>query len=70
VEKRFLSVRELASFLNISSDFIYMMVEQKRVPHIRLGRAIRFDIKRLESWINDNSVEAVDWDERIQGWKS
>jgi excisionase family DNA binding protein len=38
-----LTVRDAATLLHVSPSFLYVLVETKAVPHLRIGRAIRFD---------------------------
>lgn len=63
MEKRFLDVKQCSKFLNISTHFIYKLVEQKQIPHTRLGKKVLFDIKKLEEFIEENSVQPTDWSE-------
>ena len=66
MQKRFLDVRQTAEFLNVSVHLIYRMVEMKRIPHTRIGRKLLFDLKRLERWIEENSCEPDDLNEKVQ----
>jgi excisionase family DNA binding protein len=38
-----LTVPELARELNISESKIYELKDQRLIPHIRLGKSVRFD---------------------------
>ena len=51
MEKRLLSVAETAGLLGISQSFLYKLVNSESIPHIRLGRAIRFDIRQIDVWL-------------------
>jgi len=51
MEKRLLSVAETAELLGISQSFLYKLAESESIPHIRLGRAIRFDIRQIDVWL-------------------
>ncbi len=64
--KRFLDVRECAEYLNISTHQVYKMVEMKQIPHTRIGRKVLFDLKKIETFIQQNSVEVQDLDERAR----
>ena len=57
MEKRLLSIVETAEWLGISQSFLYKLVESEAIPHIRLGRAIRFDIKELEEWLREDTED-------------
>jgi excisionase family DNA binding protein len=55
MDKRLLSIVEAAEWLGLSQSFLYKLVESDAIPHIRFGRAIRFDIKQLEDWISEDA---------------
>ncbi len=55
MEKRLLSIVEAAAWLGLSQSYLYKLVESKKIPYIRFGRAIRFDIKQLEYWISGDA---------------
>jgi excisionase family DNA binding protein len=46
-----LTVREAAKFLGVSPQTVYLWVERKQIPHLRvMGRNIRFLKSDLESF--------------------
>jgi excisionase family DNA binding protein len=46
-----LSVRQAAKFLGVSSQTVYLWVERKQIPHLRvMGRNIRFLKADLETF--------------------
>jgi excisionase family DNA binding protein len=48
-DDRPLSVREAAQFLGVSKQTVYLWVERKQIPHLRvMGRNIRFLKSDLE----------------------
>jgi excisionase family DNA binding protein len=48
-DDRPLSVREAATFLGVSRQTVYLWVERKQIPHLRvMGRNIRFLKSDLE----------------------
>lgn len=51
MDGKLLTVREAASYLAVSASWLYREVELRKVPHLRLGRAIRFDPQALERWL-------------------
>ena len=44
-------VRWPAERLDLSTDRIYELVRQERIPHVRIGRSVRFDPAVVEAWI-------------------
>ena len=61
MEKRLLSVAEAAQLLGMSQSFLYKLAEAKAVPHVRMGRALRFDLNQIEPWLRRQSVEEADY---------
>ena len=50
-DDRPLTVREAAKFLGVSSQTVYLWVERKQIPHLRvMGRNIRFLKSDLETF--------------------
>ncbi|ORX22738.1 hypothetical protein BVF91_09675 [Thermoanaerobacterium sp. PSU-2] len=47
-----LTVSQAVEFLNnnISEEYLYQLVREKRIPHVKLGRKILFDEAKLEEW--------------------
>lgn len=66
MQKRFLSVKECSEYLNVSVHFLYKLTAQKSIPHVKFGRKVVFDLKRLERWIDENSCEPVDLNEEVR----
>jgi excisionase family DNA binding protein len=52
------SVQDAAAYLKTTSGAIYKLVERRRIPHIRLGRRLLFDGKKLHDWIAGNQIPA------------
>ncbi len=49
--EKFLTVDEIAEYLSLSRATIYQWASEKRIPHYRMGRAIRFKRAEIESWL-------------------
>lgn len=56
-KKRFLSVRKLAEYLGIKHQTIYSWVSMKKIPYVKMGRRVMFDLRDIEKWIQDRKVE-------------
>jgi excisionase family DNA binding protein len=55
MERRLLSIVEASVWLGLSQSYLYRLVEADAIPHIRFGRAIRFDVKELEDWLKEDT---------------
>ena len=49
------NVEAAAEILGVQVSTVYAWAEQERVPHVRLGRALRFDPEVLRRWIAEHS---------------
>ncbi|MFL6446185.1 MAG: helix-turn-helix domain-containing protein [Bryobacteraceae bacterium] len=60
-----LTVRQAAVFLGVSPQTVYVWVERKQIPHLRvMGRNIRFLKSQLEPFRAQFKQEVVEWQDR------
>lgn len=57
--KQLLTCKEAAAYLNLNESRIRYEVFLKRIPHIKIGRTVRFATEQLDNWISKYSVECV-----------
>lgn len=50
-EKQLLDTTETSAFLGISKNTLYEWVLQNKVPHIKVGRLVKFRRDDLEEWL-------------------
>lgn len=48
-----LDADSVAKMLGMSKDWIYAEVRADRIPHVRLGRYVRFRQEAIEDWIRE-----------------
>jgi len=51
MNKRFLNTKEISVYLCLSEDTIRAWVKCGDLPYSKLGRAVRFDLQKIESWL-------------------
>ena len=51
-------VETLAERLGVEVRFVRRLVAERRVPFVKVGRYVRFDIAELAKWIDEQRVEA------------
>ena len=56
LEKRFIGIKECASYLGISINTLRSWVFMRKIPYIKMGRLVKFDLQELEAWIKKNKV--------------
>lgn len=49
---RLLEAEDVANYLGVRPDWVYREVRAGRLPHIRLGRAVRFRRESIEAWVD------------------
>ena len=48
---RLLTYKQLADALQVSPGTLRNWVSQQYIPHVKLGRAVRFDPRTVEQWL-------------------
>jgi excisionase family DNA binding protein len=51
-----ITVAELATTLQVSADWLYDQVNANAIPHVRLGKNVRFRPEAIAEWLN--SIES------------
>jgi|GEM_PF-693354 excisionase family DNA binding protein len=57
---KLLNIKAAAEMLAVAPTTLYMWASSGRIPHIRLGRCIRFQVAQLLDYINNNAVAAAE----------
>ena len=60
IGRRLLNVREAAQYLGLEVDTVYKKARLREVPCVKVGRALRFDLKALERFIEQHTIETID----------
>jgi excisionase family DNA binding protein len=55
IGKRLLNVREAAQYLRLEVDTVYKKARLRELPCVKVGRALRFDVKALDRYIEQNA---------------
>ena len=54
--QKLLSVQEMADYLGVKTSTIYQYTHQGFIPHIKLGKNIRFRESVILKWLEKRSV--------------
>jgi len=57
-EMTLMTVKEAAQFLSISVSTLYGWAWQRRIPFVKVGRALRFDRIDLQEFVQAHRFEA------------
>lgn len=51
-----MSIQEAALYTSLSVKTLYSMVSQRRIPFVKVGRLLRFDMGLLNHWLKEQTV--------------
>ncbi len=51
-----INVQEVAQRLNMAVTTIYKMVNQRRIPYVKIGGALKFNLAQVERWVQEQTV--------------
>jgi excisionase family DNA binding protein len=51
------NVRDAAEYLKTTPQGVYKLVERRQIPHVRLGKRVLFDPKKIRAWIERQAIE-------------
>lgn len=60
VGKRLLNVEEAAQYLGLKVDTVYKMARLRQLPSVKVGRSLRFDVRALELYVEQHTIETID----------
>ena len=60
IGRRLLNVKEAAQYLGLEVDTVYRKSRLREVPCVKVGRALRFDMRALERYIEQHTIETID----------
>ena len=60
VGKRLLNVKETAQYLGLEVDTVYKKSRLRELPSVKVGGALRFDVKALERFVEQHTIKTID----------
>lgn len=55
-----LTAEEVASFLRVTRGWVYAETRARRIPHVRLGRYVRYRRSAVEAWVSELEASSTD----------
>ncbi|PIP20681.1 MAG: hypothetical protein COX40_03525 [Candidatus Omnitrophica bacterium CG23_combo_of_CG06-09_8_20_14_all_40_11] len=59
MDKRFLNISEVAQYLGLTKGSLYVWVHQRRIPYLKIGKLLKFDIIEIEQWLKDKRIKEI-----------
>jgi len=47
-------IRDVAKILGVKPSTVYTWIKQGKIPHIRIGRLIRFTLEQIDGFLQGN----------------
>ncbi len=49
-----IDIKGICIMLRVKEAWIRKMIRTKKIPYIKIGGHIRFDIEKIKAWLNEN----------------
>jgi excisionase family DNA binding protein len=59
--RRLITAKEAGQYLSLSTETIYRMASLKKLPYLKVGDRVLFDIKALDQWIERRLIKEKEW---------
>lgn len=56
MQSRWMTLREVAEYLQLSKDMIYRLAQSGRIPASKVGSRWRFRRERIDRWMDEMAV--------------
>jgi excisionase family DNA binding protein len=54
--RRLITAKEASQYLSLATDTVYRMAAMKKLPYLKIGDRVLFDLKALDHWIDRHLV--------------
>lgn len=59
--RRLITAKEASQYLGLSTDTVYRMASLKKLPYLKIGDRVLFDVKALDHWIEKHMIREKEW---------
>ncbi|MCX8117206.1 MAG: helix-turn-helix domain-containing protein [Desulfobacterota bacterium] len=59
--RRLITAKEASQYLSLSTDTIYRLASAKKLPYLKIGDRVLFDLKALDRWIEKHLIREKDY---------
>jgi excisionase family DNA binding protein len=67
--RRLITAKEASQYLSLSTDTVYRMASSKKLPYLKIGDRVLFDVKALDHWIEKHMIREKEWKkEQLKPW--
>ncbi len=58
-KRRLVNIKEAATYIGLKVSTLYGWVSEKKIPHVKIGDRVLFDIADLDAFIEKSKVKPV-----------
>jgi len=59
--RRLITAKEASQYLGLSIDTVHRMASLKKLPYLKIGDRVLFDVKALDHWIEKHMIKEKEW---------
>jgi len=59
--RRLITAKEASQYLSLSTDTVYRMASLKKLPYLKIGDRVLFDVKALDQWVEKHLIREKEW---------
>jgi excisionase family DNA binding protein len=59
--RRLITAKEASQYLGLSTDTVYRMASLKKLPYLKIGDRVLFDVKALDHWVEKHTIREKEW---------
>ncbi len=59
--RRLITAKEASQYLSLSTDTVYRMATLKKLPYLKVGDRVLFDVKALDHWVERHTIREKEW---------
>lgn len=57
IAPRLMGIDQVAAYLGMSPHTVYKFVSQRKIPHVKIGKLVKFDHVEIDKWISSQAVK-------------
>ena len=57
IAPRLMGIDQVAAYLGLSPHTVYKFVSQRKIPHVKIGKLVKFDHLEIDRWIASHAVK-------------
>jgi excisionase family DNA binding protein len=59
IERRYLGIDDFADYLGVPKGTLYVWVCKKKIPYLKIGKLLKFDLKEIEPWLKERRIKEI-----------